>query len=87
MKPQDPDAIVKENEEIIRMVRESVYPPTNPAVLLRAARWAYLEGRQDDMVMCLAWVLNITQMHATAAFRTDAQRKAARDFAVEMGAF
>lgn len=45
----------EENKDIIWAVKNEDYPPTNPAVLLRAARWAYLEGRHDDMVTVLAW--------------------------------
>jgi hypothetical protein len=49
----------QEAEEVIRFVKDENYPPTNPAVLLRAAAWAWQEYRIPDMIKVLAWMLII----------------------------
>ena len=40
----------KDDEDVIRSVLFDTYPPTNPAVLLRAAREWYLRFGADDVI-------------------------------------
>ena len=66
-----------DDEDVIRLVLFDTYPPTNPAVLLRAAREWYLRFGADDvlrevlsrlMTVCnLDSVLNMERYHRAQA--------------------
>jgi len=51
----------EDDVEVIRMVLFEMYPPTNPAVLLRAARAWYSEhGRDEVLDEIIAWLAYVT---------------------------
>ncbi len=51
----------EDDEEIIRMVLFETYPPTNPAVLLRAASaWYSVHGHDEVLDEVIAWLAYVT---------------------------
>lgn len=50
-----------DNEAVLDSVKYQAYPPTNPAVLLRAARWLYLQGRHSDAYAIVVWTKHLMQ--------------------------
>ena len=61
---------------VMRAVRNETFPPTNPAVLLAAARDAYLSGiRHREIAATLAWCLWVMAMNVPEEF-TPEQRDA-----------
>jgi hypothetical protein len=58
---------ITEAEEVLRMVREELYPPTNPIVLLRAAltlRWEH--RRSQEALEVLRWLFTIEHTEVPA---------------------
>lgn len=60
-----------EARKIALSVNNDTYPPTNPAVLLEAARTLYLErGSHVDIGVILMWTLNVMVNNSQGAFTT-----------------
>ena len=58
--------------KIAQAVRNESYPPTNPNVLLEAARIAYSEGRPRDLLAILGWTAQVVTNNS-GLVGTDAQ--------------
>ena len=50
---------------------DTMYPPTNPAVLLSAAREAYLAGDHKAMVRLVAWMMHVEALWSPESFDTE----------------
>lgn len=46
-------------EEVLNAVSSELYPPTNPRVLLDAAKAAYAEGRIVELIAVLGWTTQV----------------------------
>lgn len=64
---------LEEAQKVLDSVNNDLLPPTNPAVLLEAARTLYLEHQPHrGMVSILIWTLNIISINSRSEI-TDEQ--------------
>lgn len=67
---------VREAQRVLNSVDNDIHPPTNPAVLLAAARTIYLNqgefpGAQLAIMRVLVWTLNVIKNNSGLTFYGD----------------